>query len=191
MLLQRTFALALRRAAAPRAAVSFAAKRTLATTPIRRDIKKEVERKVKTFSEIKTEEDLIGPGAAPGTIPTDFEQATGLERLEILGKMEGVDVFDMKPLDASRRGTMENPIVVQSFGEERYLGCTGYPADSHNTIWLTVSKDRPIERCPECGGVYKMEYVGAEASHDHHHDEHHTEHVDPPTMADFVKPQYW
>lgn len=69
--------------------------------------------------EIKTEEDLIGPGAAPGTVPTDFEQATGLERLEILGKMEGVDVFDMKPLDASRRGTMENPIVVQSFGEER------------------------------------------------------------------------
>lgn len=26
----------------------------------------------------------------------------------------------------------------------RYLGCTGCPADSHGTIWLTVSKDRPI-----------------------------------------------
>lgn len=55
-------------------------------------------------TEIKTEEDLVGPGAAPGTVPTDIEQATGLERLEILGKMEGVDVFDMRPLDASRRG---------------------------------------------------------------------------------------
>jgi cytochrome c oxidase subunit 5b len=48
---------------------------------------------------------LIGPGAKPGTVPTDIEQATGLERFEILGKMEGVDIFDMKPLDASRKGT--------------------------------------------------------------------------------------
>lgn len=48
--------------------------------------------------------DLQAPGAQPGTIPTDLEQATGLERLEILGKMQGIDVFDMKPLDASRKG---------------------------------------------------------------------------------------
>lgn len=54
--------------------------------------------------DIKTADDLIGPGAEPGTVPTDLEQAVGLERLEILGKMEGVDVFDMKPLDASRLG---------------------------------------------------------------------------------------
>lgn len=43
-------------------------------------------------------------GGKPGTIPTDLDQATGLERLEILGKMQGIDVFDMKPLDASRKG---------------------------------------------------------------------------------------
>jgi hypothetical protein len=55
--------------------------------------------------EIKSEADLVGPGAPPGTVPTDLEQATGLERLEILGKMQGVDVFDMKPLDSSRKGT--------------------------------------------------------------------------------------
>ncbi|KAI4199887.1 MAG: hypothetical protein LQ346_002496 [Caloplaca aetnensis] len=56
--------------------------------------------------EIKSEKDLLPPGAAPGTIPTDLEQATGLERFEILGKMQGIDVFDMKPLDASRLGTI-------------------------------------------------------------------------------------
>lgn len=56
------------------------------------------------YPEIKTEEDLLPPGAAPGEVPTDLDQATGLERLEILGKMQGVDVFDMKPLDASRKG---------------------------------------------------------------------------------------
>jgi cytochrome c oxidase subunit 5b len=55
--------------------------------------------------EVKSEADLVGPGAAVGTVPTDLEQATGLERLEILGKMQGVDIFDMKPLDASRKGT--------------------------------------------------------------------------------------
>ncbi|KAG0129028.1 cytochrome c oxidase [Tuber indicum] len=140
------------------------------------------------MAKIKTEEDLIPPGAAPGEVPTDYNQATGLERLEILGKIEGIDIFDMKPLDASRRGTLDNPIVVRSLGKERYLGCTGYPADSHNTIWLTVSKDRPVERCPECGGVYKMEYAGAEEEH-HGHDDHHG-YVEPKSMADFVRPEY-
>lgn len=55
-------------------------------------------------TEITNEADLMGPGAAVGTIPTDLDQATGLERLEILGKVQGVDIFDMKPLDASRLG---------------------------------------------------------------------------------------
>lgn len=58
--------------------------------------------------EIKTEADLLPPGAAPGTVPTDLEQATGLERLEILGKMQGIDVFDMKPLE-SRLGMSTTP----------------------------------------------------------------------------------
>ena len=107
-------------------------------------------------SEVTSETDLLPPGAAPGTVPTDLEQATGLERLEILGKMQSVDIFDMKPLDASRlgmlspllshhhhhplieAGTLDNPIVVKSFGDEQYAGCTGFPADSHGVIWLTV-----------------------------------------------------
>ena len=54
--------------------------------------------------EVKDEADLLPPGAKPGTVPTDLEQATGLERLEILGKMQGIDIFDMKPLDSSRKG---------------------------------------------------------------------------------------
>ena len=58
------------------------------------------------FVEVKTYDDLLPPGALPGTVPTDLEQATGLERLELLGKMQGIDVFDMKPLDASRKGRL-------------------------------------------------------------------------------------
>lgn len=55
-------------------------------------------------------EDLIPEGAKPGTVPTDAEQSTGLERLEILGKMQGIDIFDMRPLDASRLGTPTHSI---------------------------------------------------------------------------------
>jgi cytochrome c oxidase subunit 5b len=58
--------------------------------------------------------------------------------------MEGVDIFDMRPLDASRLGTMAEPIIVRSAGEEQFAGCTGFPADSHNVHWLGVSLDPAI-----------------------------------------------
>ncbi|KKY18073.1 putative cytochrome c subunit vb [Phaeomoniella chlamydospora] len=140
------------------------------------------------FEEVKSEHDLLGPGAKPGTVPTDLEQATGLERLEILGKMQGVDIFDMKPLPSDRKGTFEDPIVVKSAGDELQCGCTGSPADSHHVRWVVVSRKRPFERCDECGSIYKMEYIGVpEDPHDHHHHSY----EEPKTMADFVKPDYW
>lgn len=57
------------------------------------------------ITDVRTPEDLLPPGGESGTVPTDVEQATGLERFELLGKMQGIDVFDMRPLDASRTGT--------------------------------------------------------------------------------------
>lgn len=57
--------------------------------------------------------------------------------------------------------------MVKSGGTEQYLGCTGSPADSHFVRWLTVSHDRPIERCSECGSVYKMEFIGQVDEHHH------------------------
>lgn len=41
-------------------------------------------------------------------------QSTGLERFELLGNLEGVDVFDMKPLEVTRLGTVEDPIPIYS-----------------------------------------------------------------------------
>ena len=58
---------------------------------------------------------LYGTGAQPGTVPTDIEQATGLERLQLLGELEGVSVFDDQPLDASRLGTKADPIKVLAY----------------------------------------------------------------------------
>ncbi|WFD42368.1 Cytochrome c oxidase subunit 4 [Malassezia psittaci] len=55
-----------------------------------------------------------GKGAAPGEMPTDEDQSTGLERFELYGKMEGVDVFEMDPLPADRLGTVKDPVKVRS-----------------------------------------------------------------------------
>ncbi|KAF2138260.1 uncharacterized protein K452DRAFT_277284 [Aplosporella prunicola CBS 121167] len=198
-------------AVARRAVIRPAVARSFASSVTRRDAKIDPspgqnDKRIKKLEEIKTEEDLMPPGAEPGTVPTDLEQATGLERLEILGKIQGVDVFDMKPLDSSRKGTLDNPIVVRSFGDEQYAGCTGVPADSHVVKWLVMSRDRPLERCPECGNCLKMDYVGPEHSHDEHgHDTHghlltftidadhdgaHNYEGEPKTLADFVRPEY-
>lgn len=52
---------------------------------------------------------------------------------------------------------MDDPIIVRSFGNEQYCGCTGSPADSHTTLWITVyfiSHFRlvfspPLSTCPK------------------------------------------
>jgi len=100
-------------------------------------------------------------------VPTDVEQATGLERLQMLGDIEGIKVFDDTPLDASRLGTKANPLLVPSYDVERIVGCTGFPADSHDVLWFNVKKDNQA-RCTECGSVYALDFQGEE-----HHDAHH------------------
>ena len=52
--------------------------RTLSTSP-------------RTFSEAAPS--LFGEGSKAGHVPTDIEQATGLERLQLIGQLHGVDVF--------------------------------------------------------------------------------------------------
>lgn len=64
---------------------------------------------------------LYGTGSKEAKIPSDAEQATGIERFQLLGKMEGVDVFDMHPLDSSRLGTMQDPIKVVTYVRRYFL----------------------------------------------------------------------
>lgn len=58
---------------------------------------------------------LYGDGGKAGSVPTDIEQATGLERLQLMGELEGVPVFDDSPLDSSRIGTKADPVLVPSY----------------------------------------------------------------------------
>jgi len=99
---------------------------------------------------------IYGVGAKPGETPTDESQSTGLDRVQVLGLLEGVDVFDLEPLDSSRIGTLTNPVKVFSVDTERIVGCTGSPADSHDVLWFRVTTEKP-QRCPECGSAYAID----------------------------------
>ncbi|KAI0049802.1 COX5B-domain-containing protein [Auriscalpium vulgare] len=100
---------------------------------------------------------VYGVGAKPGEIPTDEAQSTGLDRVQVLGNLAGVEVFDLDSLDASRIGTLADPIKVFSV-PERVVGCSGSPAESHDLHWFNVSKDKP-SRCLECGSAYIVDYL--------------------------------
>ncbi|GMM31468.1 cytochrome c oxidase subunit IV [Martiniozyma asiatica (nom. inval.)] len=139
--------------------------RFFSTSTIARNTPKEF--KVATsLSEVHTKYDLIGKGAKEGEVPTDIQQATGLERLELLGKLEGIEVFETEPLDSSRKGTMADPIMIDSYDDFRYVGCTGSPAGSHVVMWLKPTTEK-VARCWECGSVYKLNYLGNGESHGH------------------------
>ncbi|KAG5439030.1 hypothetical protein PCANB_002362 [Pneumocystis canis] len=103
-----------------------------------------------------------------GRVPSILEQATGIERFELLQKIEGKEAFDLEPLDASRLGTPKDPIIVKSLDKTRLIGCTGSPADSHDVLWFELSINQENSRCPECGSVYKLNFIGIENTHNHH-----------------------
>ncbi|KAF8273272.1 cytochrome c oxidase subunit VB-domain-containing protein [Lactarius quietus] len=101
---------------------------------------------------------IYGVGTKPGEVPTDESQSTGLDRVQVLGLLEGVDVFDLEPLDSSRIGTLADPIKVLSVDNERIVGCTGSPADSHDVLWFRATTEKTT-RCPECGSAYAIEFA--------------------------------
>lgn len=109
---------------------------------------------------------LIGPGAKEGTIPTDLDQATGLERYEILGKREGIDVFNLDKPIFEGSGTMKDPYLVPTYIGHRYVGCRGKGGEEHKAYWLDVKEGTPA-RCWQCGTVYAAKYLG-EPGHHHH-----------------------
>lgn len=109
---------------------------------------------------------LIGPGAKPGTIPTDLDQATGLERAEILGKLEGVDIFDLEKPITEGKGTFQDPYLVPTYIGYRYVGCRGKNGEDHKAYWMKVEEDK-VARCWQCGTAYTAQFLG-EPGHHHH-----------------------
>lgn len=102
---------------------------------------------------------IFGEGAKAGTVPTDENQATGLERLQLLGRMEGVDVFARKP-DFSRKGTMAEPVMVPSL--VRLAFGNSHPRLSTNVLFfrpklvLLVAPDTLLKTTGRYGILFIM-----------------------------------
>jgi hypothetical protein len=92
---------------------------------------------------------FLPPGGKPGMVPTDLEQSTGNERYELLGKLAGLDLFGMDPLPSDRMGTVEDPVLIYSSEPIHYIGCSGIPADSHDTMFMRLEMWSKHSRCKE------------------------------------------
>ncbi|XP_077310376.1 cytochrome c oxidase subunit 5B, mitochondrial [Lithobates pipiens] len=88
-----------------------------------------------------------------GGIPTDEEQATGLERKVLEAMKRGEDPYDILP-KVGRPGTKENPHIVPSVNKQRIVGCICEEDNTAvNWFWIHAGE---VNRCPECGSHYKL-----------------------------------
>ncbi|KAG7498214.1 cytochrome c oxidase subunit 5B, mitochondrial-like [Solea senegalensis] len=92
-------------------------------------------------------------GMAAGGMPTDEEQATGLERIIMDAMKEGKDPYNMmKPKSYS--GTKEDPNIVPSITNKRIVGCI-CEEDNTSVVWFWIHEG-PAHRCPSCGSYYQL-----------------------------------
>ncbi|KAJ2502104.1 Cytochrome c oxidase subunit 4 [Coemansia sp. RSA 1972] len=103
---------------------------------------------------------LQGPEPKAGRVPTNFEQSTGNERKQYLAAQQGKQYYDTGPLYLETKGTRHNPTIVPSGAAWRLVGCNGAPGESHELMWIRVERSHGIDRCPECGNVYKLSEMG-------------------------------
>ena len=91
--------------------------------------------------------------ASGGGVPTDEEQAAGLEREIMIAVQKGLDPHNMLPPKAAS-GTKEDPNLVPSISNKRIVGCI-CEEDNCTVIWFWLHKGES-QRCPNCGTHYKL-----------------------------------
>ncbi|XP_044516976.1 cytochrome c oxidase subunit 5B, mitochondrial [Gracilinanus agilis] len=91
--------------------------------------------------------------ATGGGIPSDEEQATGLEREIMLAARNDLDPYNMLAPKAAP-GTKEEPNLVPSITDKRIVGCI-CEEDNSAVIWFWLHKGE-TQRCPNCGTHYKL-----------------------------------
>lgn len=115
---------------------------------------------------------IQGPGAKEGTIGSDYEQAVGVERLEMLSKLAGKSIFSSSevlchPRGEGVKGTLADPVLVETLAKsgdavevmERIVGCSGVPKGSHEIGFFWVRSEVEAARCPECGQAFKLKAI--------------------------------
>nr|XP_014332446.1 PREDICTED: cytochrome c oxidase subunit 5B, mitochondrial isoform X3 [Bos mutus] len=93
------------------------------------------------------------PLPSRGGVPTDEEQATGLEREVMLAARKGQDPYNILAPKATS-GTKEDPNLVPSITNKRIVGCI-CEEDNSTVIWFWLHKGE-AQRCPSCGTHYKL-----------------------------------
>ncbi|XP_062934820.1 cytochrome c oxidase subunit 5B, mitochondrial [Cynocephalus volans] len=91
--------------------------------------------------------------ASGGGVPTDDEQATGLEREVLMAARKGLDPYNILPPKGAS-GTREDPNLVPSITNKRIVGCI-CEEDNCTVFWFWLHKG-DIQRCPNCGAHYKL-----------------------------------
>ncbi|XP_042657355.1 cytochrome c oxidase subunit 5B, mitochondrial [Tyto alba] len=91
--------------------------------------------------------------AGPGSLASDEEQATGLERKVMEAMNKGLDPYSMfRPKRYA--GTKEDPNLVPSITNKRIVGCV-CEEDNSCVIWFWLHEGE-AQRCPSCGTHYKL-----------------------------------
>ncbi|XP_030626981.1 cytochrome c oxidase subunit 5B2 [Chanos chanos] len=86
-------------------------------------------------------------------IPTDDEQAAGLERRILQALKKGQDPYSIfKP--KLYAGTKEDPHIVPGISNKRLVGCL-CEEDNTAIVWFWLHEGNP-QRCPSCGSHYKL-----------------------------------
>lgn len=113
---------------------------------------------------------ITGPGTRTGTIGSEYDQAVGVERLELLSKLAGKSLFSSSQLlchskGEAFKGTLSDPVLVETLAsesdaesaKERIVGCSGVPKGSHEIgyFWLRSGGGR----CPECGQAFALKPI--------------------------------
>ncbi|KAL7827325.1 hypothetical protein SRHO_G00330430 [Serrasalmus rhombeus] len=92
-------------------------------------------------------------GMAAGGIPTDEEQATGLEKIVLSAAKKGADPYNiLKPKEFA--GTKQDPHIVPSISNKRIVGCV-CEEDNTAVVWFWLHQGE-AQRCPSCGAYYKL-----------------------------------
>ena len=104
---------------------------------------------------------MCSSAANDGGIAKNEDQATGLEREEVLAELDGKDYFEGQLV--APFGTKESPVVVQSIFAERIVGCPGHCDQGDTTNfnevqWFTVKEGSPYV-CPDCNQYFTLERI--------------------------------
>ncbi|XP_018937927.1 cytochrome c oxidase subunit 5B, mitochondrial [Cyprinus carpio] len=95
----------------------------------------------------------LARGLASGGIPTDDEQATGLEKIVLEASKKGTDPYNiLKPKEYA--GSKQDPHIVPSITNKRIVGCV-CEEDNTAVVWFWLHQGE-AQRCPSCGAYYKL-----------------------------------